>query len=137
MDGEDGMRSGWILVHGGLSDSPVLEPNIHELFHFFCGFDDVHGEILNKNSLVGRFLQLHFSFDIFAEQIMNFFIIDFNETAPNKMFLILLAAGKGDDLAKGPGDDTSGILIIIGAHHGMSFSAASLAVGEDGSIISL
>ena len=68
---------------------------------------------------------------------MNLFIIDFNETASNEMLLIFFASCKGDDLAKGPGDDTSGILIIIGAHHGVSFSAAGLAVGEDGSIISL
>lgn len=137
MDGEYAVGPGGLLVHGGFAGGSVFETDIHELFHFGCGFDDIHGEVLDENSLVWGLFEVHSALSIFAQQIMNLFVINFDETTPNQMFLVLLAARKSDNLAEGSGDDALRLLAVVRTHHGMGFSAPGLPICEYCSIVAL
>lgn len=83
------------------------------MLHFGGCFNDVHCEVLDEHSFVGRLLEFHSGLGIFPQQIMNLFIIDLNETALHQMLLLALAVGEGDDLTKGPGDNPFVAFIII------------------------
>lgn len=68
---------------------------------------------------------------------MNFFVVYFDETTLNKVFLLFLTAGESDDLIESSRNNSLGFLRVINSHHCVSFPAASLAVREDGAIVTL
>ena len=68
---------------------------------------------------------------------MNLFVINFDETTPNQMFLVLLTSGKGDNLAECSWNNALGLLIFMRTHHRMGFSAACLPICEYCSIVTL
>ena len=68
---------------------------------------------------------------------MNLFVINFDETTPNQMFLILLTSGKCNNLAKGSWNNTLPFFALVGTHHSMGFSAPCLPICEYCSIIAL
>lgn len=68
---------------------------------------------------------------------MNLLIIDFNETATDKVSLSRIVLGDRYNLLKGSRNDPSGLFILIASHHSMSLTAPGLSVGEDSSIVSL
>jgi hypothetical protein len=131
------MRPGGLLVHIGLSDGSIFESDLHILLHFGDAVDFDLDEVLNEDALFGALFQLHFLFYIFSQKIMNFLIVNFDKTASNQMRLRCVVLGYGDDLTEGPGNDSSGFLIGVAAHHSMSLSTARLAISEDGSIITV
>lgn len=68
---------------------------------------------------------------------MDLLVIDFNETATDKVSLCRIVLGDGYDLLEGSRNDPSGVLVLVSSHHGMSLSAPGLSVGEDGAVVSL
>ena len=55
------------------------------MLHFWDTVDFVLREILNKESFLRRLFELHFGFSVLGEEIMYLFVINFDETASNKM----------------------------------------------------
>jgi hypothetical protein len=53
-------------------------------------------------------LQVDFSLDVFAQQIMDFFVVDFDKCALNEVVFTGLAVGNGHDLVEGAGNDAHG-----------------------------
>lgn len=66
---------------------------------------------------------------------MYLFVIYLNETTLNQMFLIALTIYKCYDLIECSRYDTSLILIIIQAHHGMRLTASCLSISKDCTIV--
>jgi hypothetical protein len=63
---------------------------LHAFQHLGSGLNNMVGEILHKDALVGRLLQLEPGFGILAEQIMDLLIVDFEKTALQEVLLIAL-----------------------------------------------
>lgn len=57
------------------------------MFHFFNGVDIDLGQVFNEDSLVRTLLEIHPSLDILAQEVVNFFVVDFDETASNQVGL--------------------------------------------------
>jgi hypothetical protein len=68
---------------------------------------------------------------------MNFFIVDFNKTASNKVCFACLIFCNCYDLTEGSGNDTLQLLIVRNTHHCVCFSATCLSIGEDSSIVAI
>lgn len=130
------MGSGGLAVHIGGPGGTVAESDLHIFLHDIGVVDLDFSEIFDEDSFVGALLQLHPGLHILSQQVMDFFIVNFDETAPNEMGLGSIAFGDSHDLAEGPGDNTLALL-GGGAHHGVRFAAAGLPVGEDGAVITV
>lgn len=103
---KDAVRSRRLRIHTGRSDCPALEPKLHVLFHLRDIINLQLQEILNKDSLIRTFLEIHLSLGVFAEQIVYFLIVDFDKTATDEMILGGIILGHGHDLAEGARNDT-------------------------------
>lgn len=68
---------------------------------------------------------------------MDFFIIDFDEAAPDEVCLGSVVLGYGYDLLESAGNDSSCLLRLISAHHGVGFAATRLSVSEDGPVVAI
>lgn len=77
------MGSRALIVHIGCPDSSVLEANIHVLLHFRNGVHLYLVQIFNEDPLFRTLLELHLGLDVLAEQIMDLFIVNFDEAAPD------------------------------------------------------
>ena len=114
-----------------------MEANIHILFHGGNWVDLYLRKVLDENTFIWALFEIHSSLGVFAEQVVNLFIVDFNKAAPDQMCFCRIVFRLGDYLTEGPWNDTAGLLAICSSHHGVSFSTASLSVGEDGAIVSV
>lgn len=68
---------------------------------------------------------------------MYFLVVDFHKTASNQMRFAGIIFCNCYDLTEGSWDDASRFVVGIEAHHGVSFTASRLAIGEYGSIVSI
>ena len=85
--------------------------------------------------MVGTLLEFHLCFGILAEQIVDFLVVDFNETATDEMSFGRIVVCYGNNLLESSGDDSLGLLALVASHHGMGLSASGLSVCEDGAIV--
>jgi hypothetical protein len=95
------------------------------------------GQIFHKNPFIWTFLQVHPHLAVLAQQIMDFLIVYFDETAANEVSLGSIILCDGDNLAKGAGNDSTHLLTVWNAHHCEGFAAAGLPVSEDGAIVAI
>ncbi len=68
---------------------------------------------------------------------MNFFIIDFNKTATDKMGLRSVIFGDRNYLAECSRDDAFSLLWLVATHHSMSLTTSCLTIGKYGSIVAV
>ena len=68
---------------------------------------------------------------------MNFFVVDFYETATDKVSFAVIAFGEGYDLTESAWNDAFVFVTVVVSHHRVGLSATCLTVGEDGSIVSI
>lgn len=94
-------------------------------------------KIFDEYSFLWTFLEFHFGFDVFGEQVVYFFVIDFDEATANEMCFGGVVLGDGDDLAEGAGNDASLFFIIGDAHHGVGLAASGLSIGEYCAIVAV
>ena len=127
------MRSRGLSIHVGGSDCSITEPHFHILLHGFCCINLYLGQIFYINSSFWTLFELHFCFDIFAEKIMNFFIVNLNKTASNQMSFRIIALCYCHYLAEGSWNDTFSFLSTR-SHHSVCFSAASLPICKNSHI---
>lgn len=66
---------------------------------------------------------------------MDLLVIDFNETATDKVSLGCIVLGDSYDLLEGSGNNASSLFVLVSSHHGMGLSAPGLSVGEDGAVV--
>ncbi len=90
MNSKDTVRSWRLFVHGSLSYSPVLKADVHVPLHLLFCLDDIHWEILDEDAFVRGLFELHSGLYIFAEEIVDFLVVDFDKTASNQVLLISL-----------------------------------------------
>lgn len=76
------MRSRRLGIHVGGPDSSIAKAELHILLHDISIINFYLSQIFNIDTFVRALLKFHLSLDIFAQEIMNFFIIDLNKTAP-------------------------------------------------------
>lgn len=107
------------------------------MLHFGGGLYLNLGEVLDKDPLFGRLLELHPGLDVLAEQVMNFLIIDFDKAATDEMGLTGIALGECHDLTEGPRNDTLLLLAVLNSHHGMRLATPGLPVRENRTIVPL
>lgn len=126
----------WALsVHVGGSGGSAFESYFHILFHFIDGIDLYFEEILDKNSLIGTFLQFHSGLGVLTEKVVNLFVVNFNETATDKMSFGRIVVCNCYNLLECSRNDTSRFLSVVIAHHRMSLTASSLSVCKDGAVV--
>lgn len=126
-----------LIVHIGCPDSPVLEAHIHVLLHFRDGIHLYLHQIFNENPLIRTLLELHLCLDILAEEVVDLLIVNFDEAAPDQMCLRCIVFCDGDYLTEGTRDYASSLLGVRSTYHRMCLSAACLAIGEDGAIVTI
>ena len=137
VDGEDAVRPRRLSIHVGSSGGSVIESDVHILFHTGNGIDFELGEVFDENALVGAFLELHLGLDVLAEQVVDFLVVDFNETATYEVSLGGVVFGLGYYLTECSGDDSPVLLAAGHAHHGVSLAASGLSVGKDGAVVAI
>ena len=124
----------------------------------------MNGQIFHDKS-IRSLLQVDFSLDVFAQQVMDFFVVDFDKCALNEVVFAGLTVGNCHDLVEGAGNNTHGWLlkfetgdcygqvlfvVVIADHlslfcrqrgchtkHRVSFSTTCLAIGEYGTIVAI
>jgi len=136
VDGKDAVGAWGFGVHVGCSGGSVLEAHFHVLLHFRDIVDLYLSQVFHKNTFLRTFFQLHSGLSVFAQQVMDFLVVDFYETAANEMGFRSVIVGYCDYLAESTRDDSSWFLSIA-SHHGMGFTTSSLAIGEDGAVVSI
>lgn len=129
------MRTWTLFVHISLSYSPIFKPNVHVLLHFRDRIYLNLSQVFHKNAFLWTLFELHFRFYIFAQQIMYFFVVDFNKAASNEMCLWSIIFSYGYYLTKSPWDDAAWLLALSSTHHGVSLTASSLTVCKNGAIV--
>lgn len=78
---EDAVGPRWLGIHVGGSDGSIFETHVHVLFHFGDGIYLNLSQIFDEDSFLGTFLELHFSFGVFAKQVMDLLVVNLNKTA--------------------------------------------------------
>lgn len=131
------MRPRRLRIHTGGSNCSALESKLHVLFHLGDIIDFQLQKILNKNSLIRTFLEIHPSLGVLTKQVVYFLIVDFDKTATDEMILGGIILGHRHDLAEGTRNDTLGLFSFVAAHHGVSLTATGLPIGENGSIVAV
>ena len=131
------MRSRRLSIHVGGSGGSVIESDVHIFLHAGNRVDFKVGEVFHEDALVRTFLELHLGFDVLPEQVMDFFVVDFDETATYEMSLRGVVFGLGYDLTECPGDDSPVLLATGDSHHGMGLAAAGLSVGKDSPVVAV
>jgi hypothetical protein len=94
-------------------------------------------KILDKDTFFGAFFELHSSFGILAQKIMNFLIVNFYKTATNQVGFADLIFCNCYNLAESSWNDSLQLLIVGNTHHRMGLSTPSLTVSEYRAIISI
>lgn len=85
--------------------------------------------------MVRTLLEIHLCFSVLAKKIVDFLVVDFNETATDKMSFGRIVVCYGNNLLESSGDDSLGLLAIVASHHCMGLSTSCLPIGEDGAIV--
>ena len=67
----------------------------------------MNGQIFHDKS-IRSLLQVDFSLDVFAQQVMDFFVVDFDKCALNEVVFAGLTVGNCHDLVEGAGNNTHG-----------------------------
>jgi hypothetical protein len=67
----------------------------------------MNGQIFHDKS-IRSLLQVDFSLDVFAQQVMDFFVVDFDKSALNEVIFTGLTVGNCHDLVEGAGNDAHG-----------------------------
>lgn len=131
------MRTRGLIIHISCPDRSIFEADIHVLLHFRYRVHLDLGEVLDKNALVRALFKLHAALDILAEQVVYLLVVYFDETAPDKMCLGGIVLRDSYYLAESPRNDASRLLGLVASHHGVCFSAASLAISENCAIVAV
>lgn len=108
-DGENAVGPGGFFVHGGLPNDPVFVPDFHVPLHVRNVFGQVNRQILHDQP-VGGFLQVYPGLDILAQQVVDFFVVNFNEGALDQVLLVHLAVRNGHNLVECPWNDAHRLL---------------------------
>ncbi len=136
VNGKNAMRSWRLGVHICCSCSSVFKTHFHVLLHFWNVINLYLCQILDKDTLFRTFLQLHPSFDIFSQKVVDLLIVDFDETATNEMGFRCVIFSDCYDLAERSRNDSPRLLTIT-AHHGVSFTTTCLPIGKYSAIVSI
>jgi hypothetical protein len=131
------MRARGLCVHVGCPNRSIFEACLHILLHLGNAIDFQLKKVLHEYTLFRALFQLHPSLHILAQEIVNLLVIYLNEAAAYEMILCCLTLSKSYDLAKGSGDDSLALFALATAHHRVSFTAASLPVGEDCAVVAI
>ena len=130
------MGSGRFSIHVSRSSCSIAKTYLHIFLHSLCIVDFNLQQIFNINPFFWAFLQIHFGFRIFTQQIMDFLIVNLNKTTPNQVCFRAVTLSDGYDLAKSS-RNYAPPFFRTRAHHRMSFPAAGLPIGENGAIIAI
>ena len=137
VNAENTVWSGRLSIHICSSCCSILKTDVHVLLHVGDTVDFNLVEILDEDTLFGAFLELHSSFGVFAQKVMNFLIVNFYKTATNQVGFTGLIFCNCYDLAECSRNDSLQLLIVRNTHHCVGLSTSSLTVSEYGAIISI
>lgn len=126
-----------LCIHVGGSCGSIFKANVHVILHFLDRIYLYLQQILDKDSFIRRFLELHSGLYIFSKQVMDLLVVDFDKTATDKMMLARVVLCNRNDLRECSGNDTLGFLRVWKTHHRVGFSATSLSVSKNSSIITV
>ena len=68
---------------------------------------------------------------------MDLFVVNFDETATDQVSLGCFVLGHCYYLTKRSGNDSSRLLGIIAAHHGVCLTTTRLTIGKNGAVVAI
>lgn len=94
-------------------------------------------EILHEHSLLWTFFEVHTTFDVFCQEIMDLLVINFYETASDEVSLGSVVFRYSYNLLEGSRNDSLGFLILVSTHHSVSLPTTGLSICKNSAVIAL
>lgn len=133
------MRSRRVLIHICWCRLSICSTVSHSLFDFWNTLNNTASQIFYENTFIRVLLQFKpvLYFLVLLQKIMNFFIVNFQITTPDKEFHVCtFFIYEAENMFKTIRDNTSEICVCRYTQHGMSFSTTCLTVGKYCPIVS-